>query len=94
MCGIFGVVARRDSRGDGMGRTVMTMLEALACRGPDSAGAAVIRSNGSSDDGSWSVRIAADSEGPLSQLTGLGDVVGSSERRGVRCTLVSGRHPE
>jgi glutamate synthase domain-containing protein 1 len=65
-----------------MGRTVLTMLEALACRGPDSVGAAVIGPARPDEEGSWSVRIAPDSDGPLAQLAGLGEVVGASERRG------------
>src|SRR5438874_11766267 len=41
MCGIIGFL---DKRGGGewpVGRTLLTMLQALSCRGPDSAGVAV-----------------------------------------------------
>ncbi len=65
-----------------MGRTVLTMLEALACRGPDSVGAAVVGRARTSPDSLWSVRVAPDPEGPLAELGGLGDVVGPGERRG------------
>jgi glutamine phosphoribosylpyrophosphate amidotransferase len=82
MCGIFGVLSKTRPLGDAMGRTVLTMLEALACRGPDSVGAAVIGEGGTDENGIWSVRIAPDEEGPLAQLAGLGEVVGSLERRG------------
>ncbi len=58
-----------------MGRTVLTMLEALACRGPDSVGAAVIDPRQSGEDGVWSVRISPADEGPLAKLAGLGQLI-------------------
>jgi Zn-dependent protease len=69
------------------GRTVLTMLEALARRGPDSAGAAVIGPGKTGEAGNWSVRIAPDEDGPLSRLGGLGELVeprdgGAVERGG------------
>ena len=43
MCGIFGFLEQAGRRGVPGGRAdALTMLEALACRGPDSAGVAVI----------------------------------------------------
>jgi methylamine---glutamate N-methyltransferase subunit A len=65
-----------------MGRTVLTMLEALACRGPDSVGAAVLGPARTPEGSVWSVRIAPDDEGPLARLAGLGEMVGPRERRG------------
>ena len=58
------------------------MLEALACRGPDSVGAAVIGDDDPAGDGVWSVRIAPDDEGPLARLGELGEVVGAREQAG------------
>ncbi len=82
MCGIFGILSRSRPVGDAMGRTVMTMLEALACRGPDSVGVAVIGDEPQADEGVWSLRIAPDDEAPLARLSGLGEVVGARERSG------------
>src|SRR5438094_526175 len=39
MCGIVGFLDRRGSHP--LGRTLLTMLQALGCRGPDSAGVAL-----------------------------------------------------
>src|ERR1700734_2032485 len=82
MCGIIGLLSKTRPLGDAMGRTLLTMLEALACRGPDSVGAAVIGNGETAEDGIWSVRIAPDEAGPLAKLAGLGDVVGPWERCG------------
>ncbi len=41
MCGIVGFLDKRDGYDRPVGRTVLAMLEALGCRGPDSAGVAV-----------------------------------------------------
>jgi glutamate synthase domain-containing protein 1 len=51
------------------------MLEALACRGPDSVGAAVIGPTGDAADRIWSVRIARAPEGALDRLAALGEVL-------------------
>ena len=75
MCGIFGLLSKGPPLGSGMGRTVLTMLEALACRGPDSVGAAVINHRQSGDDGVWSVRISPADERPLAELAGLGELI-------------------
>ncbi len=53
----------------------MTMLQALACRGPDSAGAAVIGPPDASDAAVWSVRVAHAPAGILEKVGGLGDVM-------------------
>jgi glutamate synthase domain-containing protein 1 len=41
MCGIIGFLAKRDRAQVPLGRTLLTMLQALSCRGPDSAGIAL-----------------------------------------------------
>src|SRR5579885_1840725 len=40
MCGIVGFLDKRGGAGRPVGRTLLAMLEALACRGPDSTGVA------------------------------------------------------
>lgn len=88
MCGIIGYWDKSDPRGCTSGRVVLTMLDALGCRGPDSAGAAVIGPEPAADlGGTWSVRIAPAEEGILARLEGLGvlvppEVGGLFERRG------------
>jgi glutamate synthase domain-containing protein 1 len=41
MCGIIGFLDKRGGRNRPVGRTLLTMLQALSCRGPDSAGVAI-----------------------------------------------------
>jgi glutamate synthase domain-containing protein 1 len=41
MCGIIGFLDKRGGYSRKVGRTLLTMLEALSCRGPDSAGVAL-----------------------------------------------------
>lgn len=45
MCGIVGFLDKREQMHYPLGRTLLTMLQALSCRGPDSAGAALFGSN-------------------------------------------------
>jgi glutamine phosphoribosylpyrophosphate amidotransferase len=76
MCGIIGFLSRRPTTaGPSTGRTVLTMLQALACRGPDSAGAAVIGPSDAADPDIWSVRVAHAPAGILDKIGGLGDVL-------------------
>src|SRR5262249_51158474 len=75
MCGIIGILSKTGSMNESMGQTVLTMLEALACRGPDSAGAAVIGLPELAEDDVWSVRIAPVEERPLERLARLGAFV-------------------
>jgi amidophosphoribosyltransferase len=42
MCGIIGYLDKRGGPDRPVGRTLLTMLQALSCRGPDSAGVAVL----------------------------------------------------
>jgi glutamate synthase domain-containing protein 1 len=41
MCGIIGFLDKRGGSNQPVGRTMLAMLEALSCRGPDSAGVAL-----------------------------------------------------
>jgi glutamate synthase domain-containing protein 1 len=41
VCGIVGFLDKRGGQGQPVGRTLLAMLQALSCRGPDSAGLAV-----------------------------------------------------
>jgi methylamine---glutamate N-methyltransferase subunit A len=41
MCGIIGYLDKCNGQGKPLGQSLLTMLEALSCRGPDSAGVAV-----------------------------------------------------
>jgi glutamate synthase domain-containing protein 1 len=41
MCGIVGYWDKKGTCSEGLGKTVLKMLEALGCRGPDSAGVAL-----------------------------------------------------
>ena len=61
MCGIVGFFAK-DGRQADIGRTVLGMLRALGCRGPDSTGVALF---GSPDDGRFVVRVKLGDEGDL-----------------------------
>jgi glutamine phosphoribosylpyrophosphate amidotransferase len=83
MCGIVGFLDRRSGEaGAATGRVVLTMLRALACRGPDSAGVAVIGEAG--DDGGWTVRASpapGDGDAPLDRLATLGRVVSREPAR-------------
>src|SRR5438105_4176172 len=41
MCGIIGFLDKRDTPRQPLGQTLLGMLQALSCRGPDSAGVAL-----------------------------------------------------
>jgi glutamine phosphoribosylpyrophosphate amidotransferase len=72
MCGIVGFLDRLDRRDFPTGRVVLAMLDALGCRGPDSAGAALLRSDRTEDG--WAVRIAPADAPALERLEPLGEV--------------------
>ncbi|MBZ5594687.1 MAG: glutamine phosphoribosylpyrophosphate amidotransferase [Acidobacteriia bacterium] len=61
MCGIVGFFAK-DSEQVEVGRTILGMLRALGCRGPDSAGVALF---GTPDDGRFVVRVKLGDGGDL-----------------------------
>src|SRR5437879_1740318 len=77
MCGIIGFVDRRvgTGAGDATGRVVLEMLRALACRGPDSAGVALLGDEPDEPDGGWTVRVAPGEAPALDRLEPLGRVV-------------------
>jgi glutamate synthase domain-containing protein 1 len=60
MCGIVGFLDKTGRGGPNTGRIVVSMLDALACRGPDSAGLALMRDESATDLGvlRWSLRVA------------------------------------
>lgn len=72
MCGIVGFVDRLGRHGLPTGRVALAMLEALGCRGPDSAGLAVVRDESAED--AWTVRIAPGDALALERLEPLGVV--------------------
>lgn len=75
MCGIVGFVDRRLSGGYPAGQVVMEMLRALACRGPDSTGVALIGDEtAESAAGDLIVRIAPGDPSALDRLIPLGRV--------------------
>jgi len=61
MCGIVGYFAE-DSQQVEIGRTILGMLRALGCRGPDSAGVALF---GTPDDDRFVVRVKLGEDGDL-----------------------------
>lgn len=76
MCGIVGFLDKwnrtQADASTATGRLVLTMLEALACRGPDSAGVALLGEMPADD--AWTVRIAPGDRSALSRLEPLGRV--------------------
>jgi glutamate synthase domain-containing protein 1 len=69
MCGIVGFFAKEGAQAE-IGQTVLGMLRALGCRGPDSAGVALF---GAPDDNRFVVRVklgeTGDVESKAAQLT-------------------------
>ncbi|HLJ96748.1 MAG TPA: hypothetical protein VKU02_26480 [Gemmataceae bacterium] len=53
MCGIVGFLEKRAAPSRPLGRTLLTMLQALSCRGPDSAGVALF-----GPPGEWHMRLS------------------------------------
>jgi glutamine phosphoribosylpyrophosphate amidotransferase len=79
MCGIVGFWNKSGRVGSPTGQVILTMLEALACRGPDSAGVAVIGPEPETERaGVWSIRIAAGDAQALERLAGMGRLVNSA----------------
>ncbi|HXI42408.1 MAG TPA: hypothetical protein VNH83_20660 [Bryobacteraceae bacterium] len=62
MCGIVGFFAKDVGGQAEIGRTILGMLQALGCRGPDSAGVALY---GAPDDGRFAVRVKLGDDGDL-----------------------------
>ena len=63
MCGIIGYLDKRCQRGQPLGHTLLSMLQALSCRGPDSAGVAIF---GEIREG-WRVSLKLPNNGDLGQ---------------------------
>jgi glutamate synthase domain-containing protein 1 len=53
MCGIIGFLDKRGGQEHPIGRTLLAMLQALSCRGPDSAGVALF-----GPPGHWHLRLS------------------------------------
>ena len=62
MCGIVGFFAKTSDGQVEVGRTILGMLQALGCWGPDSAGVALF---GAPDDGRFVVRVKLGDDGNL-----------------------------
>ena len=100
MCGIVGFWDKSGGQEAATGPVVLTMLEALACRGPDSAGVALIgpAARAGRED-VWSVRITPADERALDRLAPIGELVsaGRGDRAGngraTRCVSGSARAP-
>jgi methylamine---glutamate N-methyltransferase subunit A len=76
MCGIVAFWDKTGKYEAASGRIVLTMLDALACRGPDSAGMAMIGPEPEPDwADEWSVRIAQGDEHSLERLASWGQIV-------------------
>ncbi len=88
MCGIIGYLDKRGGPNAPVGRTLLDMLQALSCRGPDSAGVAVF---GSPSD--WHVRVSArpgdDPEAVVQALQDCGAAVFHHYHNGVYNALVA-----
>jgi len=93
MCGIVGFVDKLGRRDFPAGRVVLSMLDALTCRGPDSAGVALLR-EAERGGGIWSVRIAPfdKAAASLDALDGLGHVE-RVERQAASLRLEFRPHP-
>lgn len=79
MCGIVGFVDRTGQYRPSSGRIVLDMLEALGCRGPDSAGVAMLREPAPGSERVWNLRItpADQAIGAEDRLKSLGRVLSS-----------------
>jgi glutamate synthase domain-containing protein 1 len=62
MCGIVGFFSKDGGGQAEIGQTILSMLRALGCRGPDSAGVALY---GAPDDGRFVVRVKLGDDGGL-----------------------------
>lgn len=90
MCGIVGYLDKKSDPDFPIGRTLLGMLQALSCRGPDSAGVALY---GPPSD--WHIRLSApeglDSETFIAALRQLGIAVHRHYRNGVYDAVLSKR---
>jgi glutamine phosphoribosylpyrophosphate amidotransferase len=76
MCGIVGFWDKTGQRELATGGVILTMLEALACRGPDGSGVAVVGpAQEPGEEDVWSVRITPADPGALARLASFGEIV-------------------
>jgi methylamine---glutamate N-methyltransferase subunit A len=78
MCGIVGFRDKTGRLSSASGRVMLALLEALACRGPDGAGVAMIGPEPEPDCGSpgaWFIRFADRDEPPVERRASLGRII-------------------
>ncbi len=78
MCGIVGYWDKAARGGFPIGRVVLSMLDALSCRGPDSAGIAMIGPEPPEDPPIWLVRITPSDITALERLVQMGTILSDS----------------
>jgi len=78
MCGIVGYWDKAARRGFPIGRVILSMLEALSCRGPDSAGIAMIGPEPPEGPQIWLVRITPSDIQALERLVQMGTILSDS----------------
>ena len=80
MCGIVGYLDKTDGGQGPVGETVLSMLQALECRGPDSAGVALL---GKPQDHRFAVRVKLGDDGDfrskVEKLAKLAESLGATE---------------
>ena len=82
MCGIVGFLKNHPESSEPMGTTLLRMLQALACRGPDGSGVAILRSDVVDSDHEWLIRVGSVDFQPESHLSSLGTVRGLEAAQG------------
>jgi glutamate synthase domain-containing protein 1 len=94
MCGIIGFIDKLCRSDLPTGGRVLAMLQALGCRGPDSAGVAMLREEEAGSD-LWTLRLAPAevANGSVGKLSPLGEVV-SIERQGDTLRVMFRPHPD
>jgi methylamine---glutamate N-methyltransferase subunit A len=76
MCGIVAFWDKSGGREVATGQVILSMLEALACRGPDSAGIALVGPEPEPEmAGAWLIRITPSDHELLDRLAGVGRLV-------------------
>jgi methylamine---glutamate N-methyltransferase subunit A len=79
MCGIVGFWDKTGGQETPTGLVLLTMLDALACRGPDSAGIALLGPPATPGlENLWTVRITPADLGALDRLKPIGELIYSS----------------
>jgi glutamate synthase domain-containing protein 1 len=88
MCGIVGYLDKKSDPDYPIGRTLLPMLQALSCRGPDSAGVALF-----SSPGDWHIRLSgpegSNSESFIAAVRKLGVAVHRHYNNGVYDAVLS-----